>query len=185
MNNNVHIVSLNEQKVMKQTLIVTIVLSFLFVSINFFLRPEFSFSIIRFLLGFVIYVIVSLLLVVGNEILNLIGYRFRCKVATESLSLAFYLEKGLIYSTTKEKVKNAHYQSVFYTSFAVTGILPLAIAFSIGSYSLLLASASFIAGGLGNFIGMFKLLRFPDDALVKDAPEEFIVYVYMNEKNES
>lgn len=185
MKNNVHIISLNEKNLMKQILILTIILSILFVSINFYIHPGFSFNIIRLLLGIVTYIIVSLLLVVVNEVFHFIGYRYRCKVALESLSLAFNLEKGLIYATTTEKIKNAHYQSVFYRSFALTGILPLAIAFSSGSYPLLLASASFIAGGLGNFIGMFKLKKFPDNLFVKDVPEEFSIYVYMDKKNES
>ncbi|SOC08140.1 putative zincin peptidase [Ureibacillus xyleni] len=182
MSENVHIVSINEQKIMKQTIILTVLLSILFVGINYYLHPDFDFSILRFLIGIIIFIVVSLLLVVVNEILNLLGYRYRCKVKPESLSLSIHLEKGLIYSTTSEKITNGQYQSVFLTSFMITGVIPLAIAFSLGNYALLLASASFIAGGLANFIGMFKLRKFPDDALVKDVPAEFNVYVYLDEK---
>lgn len=185
MSNNVKIVSLNENKIMKQTIIATIILSILFILINYYLHPEFSFSIFRFFLGVVIYLVVSLLLVLVNEILNLLGYRFRCKVAATSLSLSIHLDKGLVFSKTTEKIKNGQYQSVFLTSFTITGVIPLAIAFSVGSYSLLLASASFIAGGLANFIGIFKLRKFPDDVLVQDVPEQYSVHVYFEDKKES
>jgi len=180
MTNNVVVVTIDEQKIMKQTIILTIILSILFTALNYFLNREFSFSLIRFVLGVAIYLIVSLVLVIANEILNIIGYRFRCKVARESISLSIHLEKGLIYSKTSEKIKNAHYQSVFLTSFAITGILPLAFGFAFGSYPLLLASASFIAGGLANFKGINKLSKFPDDCLVQDVPEDFSVYVYLD-----
>lgn len=184
MQNNVHIVALNEQKIMKQTIILTVILSLLFITINYFLHPNFTFNIVRFLLGILIFLVVSLLLVVMNELLTLIGYRYRCKVKSSSLSIAIHLEKGLIYSRTSEKIKNGQYQSVFLTSFAITGIIPLAIAFSIGSYPLLLASASFIAGGLANFIGLFKLKNYPDSVMVKDVPEKFLIFVYIDEKQE-
>ncbi|MFC7687427.1 metalloprotease family protein [Ureibacillus sp. GCM10028918] len=186
MSNNVKVVTIDEQKVVKQTIILTIVLSILFAGLNYFLQPEFSFSILRFILGVAIYLIVSLLLVIANELLNILGYRYRCKVARESISLSIHLEKGLIYSKTSKKIKNGHYQSVFLTSFSITGIIPLALGFAIGSYPLLLASASFIAGGLANFIGISKLQKFPDDCLVQDIPEDFSVYVYQdNEKQTS
>ncbi|MDN4494142.1 metalloprotease family protein [Ureibacillus aquaedulcis] len=180
MSHNVEVIRIDEKKVMKQTIILTSLLSILFVGLNYFLHPELSFSILRFLLGVAIYIIVSLLLVIANELLNIIGYRYRCKVARESISLSIHLEKGLIYSKTTEKIKNGHYQSIFLTSFAITGIIPLAFGFAIGNYAILLASASFIAGGLANFIGINKLQKFPDDCLVQDIPEEFSVYVYLN-----
>ncbi|MEK9200207.1 hypothetical protein [Ureibacillus sp. FSL E2-3493] len=186
MSNNIKIVSLNEQKIMKHTIILTVILSILFVVLNYVIHKDFSPSILGFILGVVIYLVVSLLLVVINEILNLLGYRYRCKVAPESLSLSIHPEKGLVYSKTTEKIKNAQYQSIFLTSFSFTGIIPLAIGFAIGSYPLLLASASFIAGGLANFVGIYKLRHFPDDALVKDQPDQFSVYVYLeDEKQES
>ncbi len=185
MSNNVKVITVNEQKIMKQTIALTIVLSLLFTGINYFLNPGFSFSILRFFLGVVIYLFVSLFLVIANELINIIGYRSRCKVARESLSISIHLEKGLIFAKTSEKIKNGHYQSVFLTSFSITGIIPLAIGFSIGSYPLLLASASFIAGGLANFIGINKLRKFPDDCLVQDVPENFSVYVYLDEKKAS
>lgn len=180
MSNNVKVIKIDEQKVMKQTIILTISLSILFAGLNYFLNPEFSFTILRFILGVVIYLVVSLLLVIANELINIIGYRLRCKVARTSISLSIHLEKGLIYSKTSEKIKNGHYQSVFLTSFSITGIIPLAFGFAIGSYPLLLASASFIAGGLANFIGINKLRKFPDDYLIQDVPEEFSIYVYLN-----
>ena len=185
MDNHVEQVLLNEQKIMRQTLILTLILSILFVVINYILHPDFTFSFVRFLLGIVIYLVVSLLLVLINEMLNLLGYRFLCKVPLETLSFSIHLQKGLVYSKTTAKIRNAHYQSVFLTSFSITGIVPLAFAFSIGSYSLLLASASFIAGGLANFIGIFKLRKYPDDVLVKDEPENFLVHVFVNEKKTS
>ncbi len=185
MSNNIHTISFNERKIMKQTVILTIILSILFVSINYILHPEFTFNVIRFLLGILIFIGVSFLLVVINEILNLLGYKYRCKVPRETLSLAIHLEKGLIYTTTTEKIRNGHYQSVFLTSFMIAGIIPLAFAFAFGSYPLLLASASFIAGGLANFKGLLKLRKFPDNALIKDLPEQFTVHVYLDEKKES
>jgi len=181
MSDNVKVVTINEQTIVKQTIILTVILSILFTGINYFLQPGFSFNILRFILGVVIYLFVSLLLVIANELINIIGYRLRCKVARESISLSIYLEKGLIFSKTTEKIKNGHYQSVFLTSFSITGIIPLAIGFAIGSYPLLLASASFMAGGLANFIGINKLRKFPDDCLVQDVPEQFSVYVYLDE----
>lgn len=122
---------------------------------------------------------------IANEILNIFSYRFRCKVARESISLSINLEKGLIYAKTTEKVKNAQYQSVFLTSFSITGIIPLAFGFAIGSYPLLLASASFIAGGLANFKGINKLRKFPDECLVQDIPEEFSVIVYLDKEQQA
>ncbi|RHW36118.1 hypothetical protein D1B33_10780 [Lysinibacillus yapensis] len=185
MSKQVQVISINEQKVIKQTIMLTIILSVLFVAINYMIQPQFSFSILRFLLGAAIYLIISLVLVVLNEILNLIGYRLRAKVAPESLSLSIYPEKGLIFSKTTEKIKNVHYQSIFLTSFSFSGVIPLAIGFATGSYPLLLASASFIAGGLANFIGIFKLRKYPDDCLVQDLPEQFSVHVYLDEKQAS
>ncbi|QCR34323.1 metalloprotease family protein [Lysinibacillus sp. SGAir0095] len=185
MTNHVKVVTIDEQKIVKQTIILTIILSILFTALNYFLQRDFSFSILRLILGVAIYLIVSLVLVIANELLNIIGYRFRCKVARESISLSINLEKGLIYSKTSEKIKNAHYQSVFLTSFSITGILPLAIGFAIGSYPLLLASASFIAGGLANFKGINKLRKYPDDCLVQDVPEDFSVYVYLESEKQA
>ena len=184
MTDNVKVVSINEQKIVKQTIILTVILSILFTGLNYFFHPIEHFSILRFIFGVVIYLFVSLFLVIANEVLNIIGYRFRCKVAPESLSLSLHLEKGLIFSKTSEKIKNGQYQSVFLTSFSITGIVPLAMAFAIGSYPLILASASFIAGGLANFIGIYKLRKFPDDCLVQDVPENFSVFVYLENHKE-
>ncbi|HWK22195.1 MAG TPA: metalloprotease family protein [Ureibacillus sp.] len=185
MSSNIKVVSINEQKIVKQTIIVTIVLSVLFSAVNYYLHPDLSFSIIRFILGIIIYLILSLLLVVANEILIILGYRKRCKVARTSLSISIHLEKGLIYSKTSEKIKNGHYQSVFLTSFSMTGIIPLAFGFALDSYPILLASASFIAGSLGNFLTINKLRKFPDDCLVQDVPEKFSVLVYLDETLQS
>lgn len=180
MSNNVKVITIDEKKVVKHTIMLTVLLSIFFTGLNYFLHPEFSFSIFRFMLGVAIYIIVSLLLVIANELLNIVGYRFRCKVARTSISLSIHPEKGLIYSKTSEKIKNGQYQSVLLSSFTISGIIPLAFAFAIGSYPLLLASASFIAGGLANFIGINKLRQFPDDCLIQDVPEEFSIYVYLN-----
>ena len=185
MDNHVESILLNEQKIVRQTLVLTLVLSIVFIVVNYLLNPNFTFSIIRFLLGIVIYLVVSLLLVLINEMLNLLGYRFRCKVPLDTLSFSIHLQKGLVFSKTTAKISNAQYQSVFLTSFLITGIVPLAFAFSIGSYSLLLASASFISGGLANFIGIFKLRKYPDDVLVQDEPENFSIHVFVNEKKTS
>ena len=185
MSDNVKIIRINEKTIVKQTIILTIVLSILFSVLNYFLRREFSFSLLGFIFGVAIYLFVSLALVIANEILNIFSYRYRCKVARETISLSINLEKGLIYAKTTEKISNAHYQSVFLTTFSITGILPLAFAFAIGSYPLLLASASFIAGGLANFKGINKLRKFPDDCLVQDVPEDFSVIVYLDKEKQA
>lgn len=184
MTKNVKVVSVNERKIVKQTMMLTVILSILFTGLNYFVHPGFSFSILSFILGVVLYLIISLLLVIANEIFNIIGYRSRCKVAPESLSISIHLKKGFIFAKTTEKIKNGQYQSVFLTSFSITGIIPLAFGFAIGSYPLLLASASFIAGGLANFISISKLSKFPDDCLIQDLPEILSVYVYLNDIDE-
>ena len=185
MTNNIKVITIDAQKIVKQTIILTILLSILFTGLNYFLHKDFSFNILRFIFGVAIYLFVSLALVIANEILNIFSYRFRCKVARESISLSLNLEKGLIYAKTTEKITNAHYQSVFLTTFSITGILPLAFGFAIGSYPLLLASASFIAGGLANFKGINKLRKFPDDCLVQDVPEDFSVIVYLDNEEKA
>lgn len=180
MTNNVKIITIDEKKIIKQTIILTILLSILFTGINYYLHRDLSFSILRFIFGAAIYLIVSLALVIANEVLNIFIYRYRCKVAREAISLSINLEKGLIYTKTTEKIKNGQYQSVLLTSFSFTGVLPLAFGFAVGSYPLLLASASFIAGGLANFKGINKLRKFPDECLVQDIPEDFSVIVYLD-----
>ena len=176
LNTPTKIIDLDIQKIGKTSLILTVVLSVVFLLLNSIAHQDFSFDLSW--LGLLLFVSGYIIFIVLHEVAHLIGFVLFAKVPWRSLDYGINLKLGVAYATTIEPVQNKAMKRVLILPFWVTGVLPSVIAIFINSPLLALLGAWLIAGAAGDFAMIKELRTVRNDAWIKDDPERPKLYVF-------
>ena len=173
------IIQLDLQKVMKQNIIWTVILSMVLVGLNFILQPQTpALSFGSMILSILLFGCYYILLIVLHEAFHLVGFVLFGRAPIRSLSYGIDLEKGVAYATTTMRISNAAMKKALLLPFWTTGVMPALIGFWLNDYTVILAGAFLMAGAVGDFAMYKELRKFPDDAQIADDPKEPRLYVY-------
>lgn len=174
-----YVIQLDLQKVIKQNIIWTVIVSLLLIGLNFVFQPqklELSFDSI--ILSIILFSAYYILLITLHEAFHLLGFIIFGKAPIRSLSYGIDLKKGIAYATTTERLSNAAMKKALLLPFWATGVIPALIGFWLNNYTVILVGAFLIAGAVGDFAMYKKLRKFPNDAQIEDDPKEPKLYVY-------
>lgn len=174
-----YVIQLDLQKVIKQNIIWTVIVSLLLIGLNFVFQPqklELSFDSI--ILSIILFSAYYILLITLHEAFHLLGFIIFGKAPIRSLSYGIDFKKGIAYATTTERLSNAAMKKALLLPFWATGVIPALIGFWLNNYTVILVGAFLIAGAVGDFAMYKKLRKFPNDAQIEDDPKEPKLYVY-------
>lgn len=174
-----YVIQLDLQKVIKQNIIWTVIVSLLLIGLNFVFQPqklELSFDSI--ILSIILFSVYYILLIILHEAFHLLGFIIFGKAPIRSLSYGIDLKKGIAYATTTERLSNAAMKKALLLPFWATGVIPALIGFWLNNYTVILVGAFLIAGAVGDFAMYKELHKFPNDAQIEDDPKEPKLYVY-------
>lgn len=170
------VIEINMNKLAKSYLFWTVILSIVFIVLNMVIhrQTELTFSLWGIILFFVGY----FSLIVLHEAFHLLGFMLFGKAKFRELEYGLNLKLGVAYATTKKPLSNKAMKKSLLLPFWTTGVLPSVIGFIIGSNLLVFLGANLIAGAMGDFYMYKELVKYPNNALVKDDPNLPILYVY-------
>lgn len=174
-----YVIQLDLQKVIKQNIIWTVIVSLLLIGLNFVFQPqklELSFDSI--ILSIILFSAYYILLITLHEAFHLLGFIIFGKAPIRSLSYGIDFKKGIAYATTTERLSNAAMKKALLLPFWATGVIPALIGFWLNNYTVILVGAFLIAGAVGDFAMYKELHKFPNDAQIEDDPKEPKLYVY-------
>ena len=173
------IIELDIKKLMRDNLVWTIVLVFLFVPLNLILQSHsWDWSIFFVIKQISLFCIYYVLLIVLHEAFHLIGFILFGKVPLKSLSYGIKFDQGLAYATTTELLTNRAMKASLLLPFWVTGVLPTVVGFYVNSNMLILVGAFLMAGAVGDFMMYKELRKYPNHYFIKDDPQQPKLYVY-------
>lgn len=173
------VVQLEMQKVIKQNIIWTAIVSLLLIGLNFVLQPQkLDLSFGSIILSTLLFGLYYIFLIVLHEAFHLLGFVLFGKAPISSLSYGVNFEKGIAYATTTKRISNAAMKKALLLPFWTTGVIPALIGFWLNNYTIILVGAFLIAGAVGDFAMYKELRKFPNDAQIEDDPTEPKLYVY-------
>lgn len=173
------VIQLEMQKVVKQNIIWTVIVSLLLTGLNFALQPQrLDFSFGSILLSTLLFGLYYIVLIILHEAFHLLGFVIFGKASIRSLSYGVDFKKGIAYATTTERISNAAMKKALLLPFWTTGVIPAFIGFWLNNYIIILVGAFLIAGAVGDFAMYKELRKFPNDAQIEDDPTEPKLYVY-------
>lgn len=170
------VIELNMKKIARDNMILTIVLIVLLVGLNALIHQRFTgeFNLLNFFYFFAAYI----LLIILHEAFHLIGFMLFGGVSYKELDYGINLKLGVAYATTKKPLTNAAMKKALLLPFWTTGIVPTIIGLTLDNLLIVIVGALLIAGAQGDFYMYRELRKYPNDATVKDDPEEPKLYVY-------
>ncbi|GLC90097.1 DUF3267 domain-containing protein [Lysinibacillus piscis] len=172
------IIELNLKKMMRDNMIATILLSVLFVAIQYLYLKDFTFSIWSAISGILLFIVLNIILIILHEAFHLIGFMVFGKASLQSLSYGVDVKAGIAYATTEQPLPNYAMRKALLLPFWATGVLPVIVGFYFNSTATVLAGACLMAGAVGDFAMYKELRKHPKHAIIKDDPKLPKLYVY-------
>ncbi|SCM98079.1 Uncharacterized protein BWINRASL_04630 [Bacillus mycoides] len=130
------------------------------------------------LLTMFLFIIAMIVLICIHEAIHLIGFRYIGGVPWSELKWGVNLKLGVAYAHSKRAITVKQMKKVLMLPFLPTGILPIVLGLVMNLEPLSFLGILLTAGCIGDIVLYQKVLKFPDDALVKDHPSkpQFTVY---------
>lgn len=175
-----HVVTINLQKVAKQSIIITVLAIVFLFAMHLFISKELAFTIT--LSTFFLFIIGYIVLILLHEVFHLIGFRLFGRVPWKKMLIGVNLKLGVAYATTQIPISNRAMQSALLLPFWMTGIIPAVLGLWLGNGTLLGLAGLLIGGAAGDFAMYKELKQFPSNWLIKDDPELPKLYVYEPER---
>ncbi|OLN23570.1 hypothetical protein BTO30_03860 [Domibacillus antri] len=170
------IITFNMKKIHIQAFLITVAAIIIGVLLMLFIHTESGFDLS--FLGFFLWVVLYILLIVLHEIFHLIGFMIWGKCRWSDLVYGLNRELGIAYAGTKKVLENRAMKKALLLPFWITGMLPFVIGIWMNSAVLMIVSAFLIGGAAGDF-SMYKQLRkVKKDAFIIDDLNEPTLYVY-------
>lgn len=160
------VINLSMEKVNKQVMIYTLLLSVVTYIVHLLLYEEVTFTIT--FLGFFLFLVSMVLLTVLHEAIHLFGFRFIGGVPWKDLAWGVNWKLGVAYAHSKNTVTVSQFKKVLMLPFLPTGLLPLCLGIFLNFTQLTLIGVILTVGCIGDVIMYRELRAFPDDATVLD-----------------
>lgn len=172
------IIELNMQKIARDNIIWTIGLIIFTVLLNALIHQRFTahFSWLDFIYLFLAYIV----LIVSHETFHLLGFMIFGRVSYKDLDYGINLKLGVAYATTHQPLSNAAMKKALLLPFWTTGVTPTIIGLAIDNFLVVIVGALLMAGAIGDFYMYRELRKYPNDATVKDDPQQPKLYVYID-----
>ena len=170
------IIELNLTKVGWMSIWLTVVSSIVLLAVYGILKDGFELTIT--FLGFFLFIIGYVLLIILHEFFHLLGFRLFGSVKWKEMDFGINLKMGVAYATTTKLIQNKSMKIALLLPFWMTGVVPAIIGFVIDSPLLIFLSAWLIGGAAGDFAMYKELRKVPNDAWIKDDPQKPKLYVY-------
>lgn len=174
------VIELDLRRVMKQSLWLTGGSAVILYLAAFLVRRDLSvsLSLSGILIGFLLFAVGYVLLIVLHEACHLLGFRIFGGVPFKKMAYGVNLEMGIAYATTEIPLRNRPMRRALLLPLWLTGILPGIIGIWLDSHLLTLLSAFLIGGAAGDLEMNRQLKRLPDDWLIRDDPEKPQLYAF-------
>lgn len=154
--------------------VMSIVLTIIFIILAGFLHQFFhgELNVIFNIWDILLFSASYFLFIVLHEFFHLLGFRIAGKVPWRELAWGVDLKKGIAYAHSRKKIRVKEMRAALILPFYVTGLLPFVLGIGLNSIFLSLLGAFLMGGCTGDFAFIYKLRKFPPDAMVKDHPTE-------------
>lgn len=156
----------------------TIILTLFVLVLQFVIHQNFTFTIINFLIGTLIVILLYILFMFLHEICHLIGFVLFGHAPLKSLKMGVNLQMGVAYATTTKLMPNKAMRKALLLPFWVTGVVPTICGIYFDYTPLTLVGAWLMVGAIGDFY-MYKQLKHIDDAYyIQDDTEHPKLHFY-------
>ncbi|WP_424237377.1 DUF3267 domain-containing protein [Bhargavaea ginsengi] len=174
------VIDLDLRRVMKQSLWLTGGSAVILYLAAFLVRRDLSVSLSLpgILIGFLLFAVGYVVLIVLHEACHLLGFRIFGGVPFRKMDYGVNLEMGIAYATTEIPLRNRPMRRALLLPLWLTGVLPGIIGIWLDSHLLILLSAFLIGGAAGDLEMNRQLKKLPDNWLIRDDPEKPKLYAY-------
>ncbi|QXE01450.1 DUF3267 domain-containing protein [Terribacillus sp. DMT04] len=132
------------------------------------------------LTGCAVFFVLTGLGIVLHEFLHGIGFICFGKVKLKQVEYGVSWKQGIAYAHCKVPIRLRAYRIALLMPVILTGLLPLLLAYIIGSGMLLAVSVILTAGGIGDWLVFRSLMKYDASQQILDHPTKVGYFIYTN-----